>query len=123
MLHHRLRVHPSDRLGGSTAAGKPKKAAAAGGSKKKKAPLEDSTNRLDDSFGDDMDEGVATAFAAGRKSDPALANRAKKYQKISQLEHVLLRPDSYVGSTNFTENSPMWVMDASTGKMALKDIR
>ena len=82
-----------------------------------KKPLADVSN-LDTSFGDD-----AGSPMASRKSDPELAKRAKKYQKISQLEHVLLRPDSYVGSTNFTENTSMWVVNPETGKMILREIR
>jgi DNA topoisomerase-2 len=27
------------------------------------------------------------------------------YQKVSQLEHVLLRPDTYIGSVEYTDKS------------------
>ena len=36
---------------------------------------------------------------------------SETYQRVSQLEHVLLRPDTYVGSIEFHE-VPMWVCDA-----------
>jgi DNA topoisomerase-2 len=29
----------------------------------------------------------------------------KIYQKVSQLEHVLLRPDTYVGSVEYSEET------------------
>uniref|UniRef100_A0AC34QUD2 DNA topoisomerase 2 n=1 Tax=Panagrolaimus sp. JU765 TaxID=591449 RepID=A0AC34QUD2_9BILA len=45
------------------------------------------------------------------------------YQRVSQLEHVLLRPDTYVGSVEFTERTPMWIYDATQDKIVLKDIR
>lgn len=38
------------------------------------------------------------------------------YQKKSQLEHILLRPDSYVGSTE-RQSQEHWVFDESSGKM------
>merc|ERR1719153_637153 len=33
------------------------------------------------------------------------------YQKKSQLEHILLRPDTYIGSVQ-TVTEPMWVWEA-----------
>lgn len=58
------------------------------------------------------------------------------YQKISQLEHVLLRPDTYVGSVEYIEKTvgslsiltivvefqPMWVYDAEQDKIIQRDI-
>ena len=42
-----------------------------------------------------------------------VANRHKSvedtYQKLSQLEHILLRPDTYIGSTERT-TAPLWVL-------------
>ena len=43
------------------------------------------------------------------------------YQKKTQLEHILLRPDSYVGSIKNEENM-MWVFDSTTTKMVEKKI-
>lgn len=43
------------------------------------------------------------------------------YQKKSQLEHILLRPDTYVGSVEAV-TQPMWVMDTENDKMIQKDI-
>jgi len=45
----------------------------------------------------------------------------KVYQKKSQLEHILLRPDSYVGSTD-EQSQRMWVFDDKTQRMALRQI-
>ncbi|CAG2164860.1 unnamed protein product [Oppiella nova] len=42
------------------------------------------------------------------------------YQKKSQLEHILLRPDTYVGSVE-KETKQMWVYDEGVG-MQLRDI-
>lgn len=44
------------------------------------------------------------------------------YQKKSQLEHILLRPDTYIGSVEFvTEN--MWVYDKEKEMMVQKEIK
>lgn len=55
------------------------------------------------------------------------ADKAKKktiegiYQKKSQLEHILLRPDTYIGSVQFvTEN--MWVYDKENEMMVNREI-
>lgn len=51
--------------------------------------------------------------AAGSSQSPAKAPKhaiEKMYQKKSQLEHILLRPDTYIGSVErVTEN--MWVAE------------
>ena len=45
----------------------------------------------------------------------------KMYQKKSQLEHILLRPDTYIGSIETTKES-MWVYDSEAKKMIQKEI-
>jgi len=56
-----------------------------------------------------------------------LSSEAKKltveriYQKKSQLEHILLRPDSYIGSVE-PVTQPMWVYDAQLEAMVFKEI-
>ena len=45
----------------------------------------------------------------------------KIYQKKSQLEHILLRPDTYIGSVEpFTQE--MWKWDFENEKMIKKEI-
>ncbi|XP_051858791.1 DNA topoisomerase 2 isoform X2 [Drosophila albomicans] len=43
------------------------------------------------------------------------------YQKKSQLEHILLRPDSYIGSVEFTKEL-MWVYEAEGNRMVQREI-
>lgn len=43
------------------------------------------------------------------------------YQKKSQLEHILLRPDTYIGSVEFSTTN-MYVMDEEETKMVQKEI-
>jgi len=44
------------------------------------------------------------------------------YQKKTQLEHVLLRPDTYIGSVEFCDKTPMWVYDAKEEKIVQREI-
>jgi DNA topoisomerase II len=45
----------------------------------------------------------------------------KIYQKKSQLEHILLRPDTYVGSIEVCQQE-MWIWDMNNEKMLKKEI-
>eukprot|EP00927_Polykrikos_kofoidii_P048835 TRINITY_DN43028_c0_g1_i1.p1 TRINITY_DN43028_c0_g1~~TRINITY_DN43028_c0_g1_i1.p1 ORF type:complete len:1283 (-),score=282.07 TRINITY_DN43028_c0_g1_i1:225-4019(-) len=44
------------------------------------------------------------------------------YQKKSQLEHILLRPDTYVGSIEHQQER-MWIFDEAKQKMVQRDIK
>lgn len=43
------------------------------------------------------------------------------YKKVSQLEHVLLRPDTYIGSVEYTQ-TPTWVYDSEADKLVFREI-
>lgn len=43
------------------------------------------------------------------------------YQKKTQLEHILLRPDTYIGSVEFI-SQPMWVFDPENKKMVHRTV-
>ncbi|OEJ88358.1 DNA topoisomerase 2 [Hanseniaspora osmophila] len=45
-----------------------------------------------------------------------------KYQKISQLEHILKRPDTYVGSVEMQEEK-QWIFDEDTECMIEKEVK
>lgn len=45
----------------------------------------------------------------------------KMYQKKSQLEHILLRPDTYIGSVEVLKEE-MWIWDQNNEKMIKKEI-
>jgi len=44
------------------------------------------------------------------------------YQKKSQLEHILLRPDTYVGAIE-QQQEKLWIYDETTGKMVMREIK
>ncbi|EGT36104.1 hypothetical protein CAEBREN_03194 [Caenorhabditis brenneri] len=45
------------------------------------------------------------------------------YQKKSQLEHILLRPDTYIGSVEYTERTPMWVYNTEKSQLEQREIK
>lgn len=67
--------------------------------------------------------------AAVESSSSGAADKSKKkmevekiYQKKTQLEHILLRPDTYVGSVEILEQE-MWVWDFGEEKMKKREIK
>lgn len=48
-------------------------------------------------------------------------NASSQYQKLSQLEHILKRPDTYIGSIERTESN-LWVFDSETKSMVHKTV-
>ncbi|KAL0933159.1 DNA topoisomerase 2 [Colletotrichum truncatum] len=57
---------------------------------------------------------------------PASAPKTKKnatdtYQKLTQLEHIIKRPDTYIGSVEPTEQ-PMWVFNKETKLMEYRKV-
>lgn len=47
----------------------------------------------------------------------------EKYKSLTETEHVLLRPGTYVGSTVLTEPVVEWVYDSETGKFGERTVR
>lgn len=50
-----------------------------------------------------------------------MASIEATYKKVSQLEHVLLRPDTYVGSVT-SEKKTMWILDEDSAKFVEREI-
>ena len=63
--------------------------------------------------------GGGSLGAAGKKRGKTVEDQ---YQKMSQLEHILKRPDTYVGSCNRQE-SEVWVYDRDQERMMFKTIK
>uniref|UniRef100_A0A182IK02 DNA topoisomerase 2 n=1 Tax=Anopheles atroparvus TaxID=41427 RepID=A0A182IK02_ANOAO len=71
---------------------------------------------------------IRAAFAAQQNGaaavgSPKIGGKSieKIYQKKSQLEHILLRPDTYIGSIEMVKEQ-MWVYDKEANKMVQKEI-
>lgn len=61
--------------------------------------------------------------SAGAVASPKIGGKSieKIYQKKSQLEHILLRPDTYIGSVEQLKEN-MWVYDSEANKMVQREI-
>lgn len=59
----------------------------------------------------------------GSNNDMTSTSNPKKeqYQKLTQLEHILKRPDTYIGSVERTEKQ-MWVFNSSTNMMEHREV-
>ncbi|KAJ6157931.1 DNA topoisomerase II eukaryotic-type [Penicillium chermesinum] len=77
---------------------------------------------------------AATAKRAGSKpladvenesfedgGDKKEGNAADKYQKLTQLEHIIKRPDTYIGSVERTVQQ-MWVYNSETESMEFRNV-
>jgi DNA topoisomerase-2 len=58
--------------------------------------------------------------AVPKKKTPKKKTVEETYQKLTQLEHVLLRPDTYIGSTELNRTK-LWVYDQDAG-MTQRDV-
>jgi hypothetical protein len=70
---------------------------------------------------------VSSADESHRDQDqhhsPSLSSlNIEMYQKKTQLEHILLCPDTYIGSTELIEQ-PMWVYEITTASLVFKPIQ
>ncbi|KAH9921344.1 DNA topoisomerase [Fomitopsis serialis] len=93
---------------------KPKASAA------KKKVLVDKDDNADsdvDMLDDDADAGPSAPAAPAKKK-----TASETYTKLSQLEHILKRPDSYIGSVE-TFTQPMWVWDSDNKRMVHREIK
>ncbi|KAG1924589.1 DNA topoisomerase 2-alpha, partial [Pimephales promelas] len=64
--------------------------------------------------------GDAVKSEAGKKESSKKMSVERIYQKKTQLEHILLRPDTYIGSVE-PVTQQMWVFDEEIG-MNLREI-
>ncbi|XP_039285323.1 DNA topoisomerase 2-like [Nilaparvata lugens] len=66
-----------------------------------------------------LSNGKAAGGDAGNKTPTGKIE--KQYQKKSQLEHILLRPDTYIGSVEH-HTEQMWVYDSEKNAMEKREI-
>ncbi|KAL4065795.1 DNA topoisomerase, partial [Scleroderma yunnanense] len=73
----------------------------------------------DDSDDDDPAPSDAAPVTNGRKKDKTAS---ETYTKLTQLEHILKRPDSYIGSVEAI-TQPMWTYDSENNRMTHRDVK
>lgn len=85
--------------------------------KQKKAPVKKGGGKpLQDIENDSMQmDGPSESKAKGKKS------ATDQYQKLTQLEHIIKRPDTYIGSVESTTET-MWVFNSETSQMELRKV-
>jgi DNA topoisomerase-2 len=88
-----------------------KKAASSKGTAAPKPIVDDDD---DDIFAHKENDDMSEAAEQKGKSPKKKKTVEETYQKLTQLEHVLLRPDTYIGSTEMNRTK-LWVYDADVG--------
>jgi DNA topoisomerase-2 len=81
--------------------------------KQKKAPT--ATKADSDIENDSMMSGPSKKAPTKKKS------ATEQYQKLTQLEHIIKRPDTYIGSVERTQES-MWVFNSETSQMEMRKV-
>nr|pir hypothetical protein F32A11.5 - Caenorhabditis elegans [Caenorhabditis elegans] len=87
------------------------------GAQATKAPAKASSNPKNDDANEDRNVLTTIDRAGGSETIPV----EDAYQKKSHLEHILLRPDSYIGSIEHNEKKPMWVYNMKDSKLEQRD--
>ncbi|KAK7688109.1 hypothetical protein QCA50_008479 [Cerrena zonata] len=106
-----------------------KKAAPKAKAPPKKAPAKPKASKKvlaekdDNASESDNDDDAPVAGPSGGLQEPRKKKTATEtYTKLTQLEHILLRPDSYIGSVEMRQE-PMWVWDSENKRMVNKEIK
>ncbi|KAJ7171777.1 DNA topoisomerase II [Mycena crocata] len=76
-----------------------------------------------DEGGDASDGDVAGPTTANDKPAPVGKKKttSEKYTKLTQIEHILKRPDSYIGSVESLTQT-MWTHDKDTNRMVFREV-
>jgi len=90
-----------------------KKAKATG---KALAEIENDSMQIDDAASGTADGDAAPAATTGKKK-----TATETYQKLTQLEHIIRRPDTYIGSVEKTDQK-MWVFNKNEKMMENRTI-
>ncbi|KAL0063257.1 DNA topoisomerase 2 [Marasmius tenuissimus] len=124
---------PKEKATTTKAAAKPKATTKAAGKAKappkKKKVLADHDDNAEENGGEtsgimeiDDDEGAAAPVTGASSGNRENKTASEKYQKLSQREHILIRPDSYIGSIE-TITQAMWTFDADTKRMVYREVQ
>ncbi|CAE6454249.1 unnamed protein product [Rhizoctonia solani] len=86
-------------------------------------PIENKKEESDDDGAwvvkdDDGDDGPEPSATIQRKDKGA----SDMYEKLTQLEHILKRPDTYIGSIE-SISQKMWTFDEETKRMVFREVR
>ncbi|CCU80602.1 serine/threonine protein kinase domain protein [Blumeria hordei DH14] len=85
--------------------------------KQKKGDHPSCTNSPSDIEDNDISADTPPVQKAKKKKDAT-----DQYQKLTQLEHIIKRPDTYIGSVERTEQT-MWVFNSETNQMEFRKVQ
>ncbi|KAK7468441.1 DNA topoisomerase 2 [Stygiomarasmius scandens] len=90
----------------------------------KKKPLAEHDDNAEESTMevDERDDDVADLPAESGSKPGKKKTASEMYQKLTQLEHILKRPDSYIGSVE-TITQTMWTYDVDSKRMVYRDVK
>ena len=73
-------------------------------------------------LGDMVNESIMSMDGMADSPKPAKKKRvSEQYQKLTQLEHIIKRPDTYIGSVERTQEK-MWVYNTVTDSMEFREV-
>ncbi|KAI0264983.1 DNA topoisomerase [Gloeopeniophorella convolvens] len=104
---------------------KPKAKAPAKPRTASKKVLADVDENAELSFAMDEDDGSGPSAPPPAPATTTARNKksaSETYTKLSQLEHILKRPDSYIGSVEFVTQN-IWTYDSDAKRMVLRDVK
>ena len=58
---------------------------------------------------------------SSKKRPPTKKSATEQYQKLTQLEHIIKRPDTYIGSVERTQEC-LWVFNSETSQMEMRKV-
>ena len=64
---------------------------------------------------------MVDAVEEPKPTSTKLKNASEKYQKLTQLEHIIKRPDTYIGSVERNERH-MWVFNSEKQSMEMREV-
>ncbi|KAJ4485455.1 DNA topoisomerase II [Lentinula aciculospora] len=92
----------------------------------KKKVLADHHNNAEEDTMDEDERGELDDNVPGLQTKDAPVRKTKSvsdtFQRLTQLEHILKRPDSYIGSVEHITQA-MWTYDANTKRMVHRDVK
>jgi DNA topoisomerase II len=103
--------------GAAKATATTKKTGAAAAPKKKPLAPRRSNSAIASDDDDDFDPKPSAPAAKAGSSKTKTATET--YQKLTQLEHILKRPDTYIGSIE-KQSADLWVFDKNTKMMTFR---
>ncbi len=82
------------------------------------APLPEGMDEEDEDEGheeEELEQEPGEIMAASPAGSPNGGCMGRVYRRLTTLEHILLRPDTYIGSPQMSHGQLMWVYDEGVG--------